>query len=121
MRSIPVDSTNLTFVHLETIAKMKRDDRGKSTQGETADGLPQWTIRAVCNAPDEKPVIIEVTVALAKEPSLPMLSEIDFGGLVARSWAMDGRSGISFSAGNVRAKASSNGTKPSTPAAAAAS
>lgn len=122
MKSIPVNTAEINFTCIEVVAKTRRDDRtGREFQSENQDGLPVWTVRCLTQIEGQKPETLDVSVASAKEPALGALIPVEFGNLVARPWSMDGRSGLSFSAENVRAKSSSNGKSAPAPAAAPAS
>lgn len=100
MRSIPVDTMAVAFKAVEVTPKTDRE----GTQKVNFENVPQWTIQCMAVPLVGKAELVDVTVAARTAPELAVLAEIDFTGLVARSWEMaatattPARFGISFSA-----------------------
>lgn len=117
MRSLPIDTTDITFVLVEVAAKLNFDTKLQDRERDTK--TPAWVVRALVLG-DDKPEVLEVRVYALTEPAIPAFSTIRFGGLAARQWQQGERSGMSFSATKVDiAPASTNG-KPKDLAAATA-
>ncbi len=127
MKSIPVNTSDLTFMVVVIEAKSNREGVQSLRRLEDGTMVPQWRIQAVVSGHSGKPEMIEVTVAGKVEPSFPAGTPVQFERLVARPWDManvnregtdvEKRQGLSFSAEMVRAatvKPSTNGTKADT-------
>lgn len=99
MKSIPVDTSVLTFVTAETVAKLN-----DGVQKVSQDGTLQWVIRvmALSARPSVKPEVIDVTISNPTDPAIPLYTKVEFIDLTARFWEMNGRAGISLSAAGVR-------------------
>ena len=111
MRFVPVAADRLECVYVEAVAKT--DQLG--VQKVAADGRPIWSVRVLARSigTDQRPEIIEVAI-----PSLtPMgdnlapFSPVELQGLQVFPWAMDGRSGLAFSAEGARTVKARNGAK----------
>lgn len=98
MRSIPVDQTRLDIKAID-VAPKHRD----GVQTLNADNVPVWTVQALVTPTEGKAELVVVNVPAAQSPSLVPLAPVEFKDLTARSWEMNGRSGVSFSATTVRA------------------
>jgi len=97
MKVIPVDTNILTFVHMGVIEAATERIGGAPRTNEA--GLALWRVPAVVVIPGEKkPEGVIVIVPSAAEPKLEQGSEVKFRSLRARSWSMNGSSGISLSA-----------------------
>ncbi len=65
------------------------------------NGLPVWNIQLVATD-DDGGEIIHVTVTGTKAPDLEVGDPVEVTGLVAKPWAANGRTGVSFKAKTVR-------------------
>ncbi len=108
MRSLPLDQARTG--QFQIIATSPKLDQAQA-QKQTADGVPQWTVQVLNTPPPSdsgfnvKAGLEEVTVAASKAPEFPPLTSVRFGDLTARSWEMNGRSGVALSASSVAAVA----------------
>lgn len=103
MDIIPIDPDRVGIFQIVSISP--RAGRG-GEQRTSADGVAQWTAQALQTPPPRdgfqpKAALVEVTLTMALPPTIDPLAEIGFIDLVARPWAMDGRSGVAFSATDV--------------------
>jgi len=114
MRSLPIDQARTG--QFQIIAVTPKLDQSQD-QKRNADGVPQWTIQALNTPPQgdsgfaTKAGLEEVTVAAPKAPEFPPLTSVRFGDLTARSWEMNGRSGVALSATSVAAVAGAGGSR----------
>lgn len=117
MQTIPVDQSGLDTVFLAVVPK--NDLEGEQTK--TRDGLPKWEIQALVTSEEQRrPEILLVTIAQDRAPDLAPMTPCQFENLVARAWSQGDRSGVAFSATQVRPSGkpnkppvpSSNGNKP---------
>lgn len=104
MRVYPIDTARTgQFQFIQAMAK--RGEGGE--QATTNDGLPRWVVQVlVTPLPvagfEPKATLEEINIADRYAPDLMPMSDVDFPGLVARPWSMNGRSGISLSAEGVQ-------------------
>jgi len=97
MRTIPVDTSALTFIFMGVIEPAV--DRDKGAQRSSEAGVPLWRVPAVVVLPGEKkPEGVVVIVPNPVEPKLEQGNEIKFRNLRARVWSMNGSSGTSLTA-----------------------
>ena len=127
MRFVPVDTSRVELVYVESVPKMQRDQKtGISAQKLHADGRPVWAVRCLARevgatVPENaKPELIEVAVPNPRDLGevLDAFVPISFDNLRVFPWAMgqDGggvNQGLAYSADGCKtAKAKTNGTKP---------
>ena len=100
MRTIPVDTSVLTFIHFGEVEPALAQDK---TQRVTQDGnLPLWRVPVVVlSSASKTPEGDVVTVPSSVAPKLEQGVEIRFRGLRARSWSMGTSSGVSLNADGV--------------------
>ena len=127
MRFVPVDTSRVELIYVESVPKMARDQKtGISAQKIHNDGRPVWAVRCLARevgstVPENaKPELIEVAVpnprALAEV--LDPFQPISFDNLRTFAWAMgqDGggvNQGLAWSADGCKTiKAKTNGIKP---------
>lgn len=102
MRSIPVAVDRLSLIAVVVSESLDPDGKRKSNQM----GEPLWKCQLMATE------LLDVTVPGAR-PEIQPLQAVEVENLVARAWAMDGRSGVSFSATSIRLAApATNGRKP---------
>ena len=107
MRSIPIDTTGMTFTVIAVVEATDADGR----QRMNADRVPLWTVQALVQH-DGRPEVIEVRIPSAAQPRPPVMGGASFVGLRATPWSIEGRSGVSFSAQAVNAAPVKNGAAP---------
>jgi len=99
MRSIPVDTSTIRFIHLGEI------EAATTNEGEPrldTNGVAMWKVPVSSIVlGDKKPEGLVVTVASATKPKFEQGAELHFTGLRARSWQMGGNAGTSFTAEKV--------------------
>ena len=102
MRTIPVDTSVLTFIHFGEVEPALAQDK---TQRVAQDSnLPLWKVPVVVLSPASRtPEGDIITVPNNVAPKLEQGVEIRFRGLRARSWSMGTSSGVSLSADGVEA------------------
>jgi hypothetical protein len=98
MQVIPVDASEVEFSFVECVPKS--DQNG--VQRRNAANVPQWSVRVLAVTEGQRPTVTEVTVAQEHMPELTPLSPCQFERLVARGWSQGDRSGVAFSAEQVR-------------------
>ena len=122
MRSIPIDTTRLELLYVETVPTFDQQGVQKLDRN---DSRPLWSVRCLARQTDStfKPELIEVRVASLTDLAqvLTAYSPIVFDNLTCRAWAMADdrgngvRDGLSFSAdGASTSKPGRNGAKTST-------
>ena len=100
MRTIPVDTSALTFIHFGEVEPALAQDKSQRTALDS--NLPLWKVPVVVLSPSSKaPEGIIVTLPGSTAPKLVQGGEIRFRSLRARSWSMGTSSGISLSADGV--------------------
>lgn len=127
MRFVPVDTSRVELVYVESVAKMARDNKtGISAQKLHADGRPVWAVRCLARevgstVPENaKPELIEVAVPNPRDLGdvLDAFQPISFDNLRVFPWAMgqDGggvNQGLAYSADGCKTgKSSKNGAAP---------
>lgn len=115
MKSIPVDQAALTLRAIEVVAA-ERDGRPQMTD----DGRHVWLVRTLVQTAGAKPETVDVRVPASVQPVLGDMCPVEFVDLVAKPWNMDGRSGVSLSAVEVRALRAKNGAGKPEPVGASA-
>lgn len=105
MRSIPVDTSRLGDLLVLSV-KASTDQEGQ--QKKNFDGITMWKIETLLRLEARgtfkpKAEVVEISVPSRTEPDLEPMSTLLPQGLVARSWEMNGRSGIALSADAVEA------------------
>jgi hypothetical protein len=115
MRSIPVDQARLSlaFIDAAPVAQRHPDTRqvipGRQALDDT--GVPLWNVNALAVVAGEAGgETVRIKVPHDTEPAFEPLARIECENLAARSWEMDGRSGVSLSASAIRLAGSSNGS-----------
>jgi hypothetical protein len=98
MQVIPVNTNDVEFSFVECVPKA--DQNG--VQRRNAANVPQWSVRVLAVTEGQRPIVTEVTIAQESPPELTPLSPCQFEKLVARGWSQGDRSGIAFSAEQVR-------------------
>jgi hypothetical protein len=98
MNPIPVNASAIDFVAVEVVPKS--DLNGQ--QRRNAAGVSQWSVRALCVQADQKPSVVEVTIAQESCPEVTPMSNVMFEDLICRPWQQGDRSGVAFSASQVR-------------------
>ncbi|MHB8379775.1 MAG: hypothetical protein ACYDB2_07650 [Acidimicrobiales bacterium] len=100
MRTIPIDTSALTFIHFGEVEPALAQDK---TQRVAQDSnIPLWKVPVVVLSPASKtPEGDIITVPNNAAPKFEQGVEIRFRGLRARSWSMGTSSGISLSADGV--------------------
>lgn len=109
MKVIPVDTTRLGKMRVLSITPELQED---GAQRVNADRLPVWIAETLIQAPDPdadagmagryaRSEVERIKVACPAVPEIADFQEARFLDLVARSWSLDGRSGISLSASAV--------------------
>lgn len=106
MRSIPVDTSRLGDLLVLSV-KASTDQEGKQKK-KNFDGITMWKIETLLRLEARgtfkpKAEVVEIGVPSRTEPDLEPMSTLLPQGLVARSWEMNGRSGIALSADAVEA------------------
>jgi hypothetical protein len=100
MRTIPVDTSALTFVHFGQVEPALSQDGIHRTVQDS--GLPLWKVPVVVlSATSKTPEGVLVTVPSGAVPKLDQGAEVRFSGLRARAWAMGTSNGVSLSADGV--------------------
>lgn len=107
MRSIPVDTSRLGDLLVLSV-KASTDQEGKQKKKKNFDGITMWKIETLLRLEARgtfkpKAEVVEISVPSRTEPDLEPMSTLLPQGLVARSWEMNGRSGIALSADAVEA------------------
>lgn len=105
MRNIPVDTNRLGELLVLSV-KPSTDQEG--TQKTSREGVPMWKVETLLRPEargDFKPKaeVVEVSVPSRTEPDLDPMSTLLPQGLTARTWEMNGRSGVALSADSVEA------------------
>lgn len=105
MRSIPVDTSRLGDLLVLSV-EASTDQEGQ--QKKNFDGITMWKIETLLRLEARgtfkpKAEVVEISVPSRTEPDLEPMSTLLPQGLVARSWEMNGRSGIALSADAVEA------------------
>jgi hypothetical protein len=95
---VPVNTSAIDFVAVEVVAKSDMN----GVQRRNAANVPQWAVRALCIQPDQKPTVLEVTIAQESMPEVAPMASVMFEDLICRPWQQGDRSGIAFSASMVR-------------------
>ena len=99
MNIVPVDQSQLAMQVIELLPKSDLD----GVQKLNADKVPQWIVRClVAGGPLSRPSVTDITVAAPNMPELVPMSHVRFEQLVGRPWDNNGRSGVAFSAAQVR-------------------
>lgn len=100
MRTIPIDTSALTFIHFGEVEPALAQDK---TQRVAQDSnIPLWKVPVVVLSPASKtPEGDNITVPNNVAPKFEQGVEIRFRGLRARSWSMGTSSGISLNADGV--------------------
>jgi len=102
MRTIPVDTSALTFIHFGEVEAALSQDKTQRTSQES--NLPLWKVPVVVLSPASKtPEGVIVTVPASAAPKLDQGGVVHFRSLRARSWSMGTSSGVSLSADGVEA------------------
>ncbi|ETA04226.1 hypothetical protein E0F15_08865 [Frankia sp. B2] len=99
MRVIPVDVTAFSVVTAMGPAAPVIDRESGSQRGN-ADGLPLWTVPVAVAMADGTAEVITVRIA-GEAPTVQPGTPVRLTGLVGRSWQMQGRHGISYSAASI--------------------
>lgn len=117
MKFVPVDTTRVECVYVETVGKMV-DGAQKVARD---DGRPIWAVRCllrdltpVPGGAPSKPELVEVAIPNPRDLGevLDAFQPIQFDNLRCFPWVMEGRNGLAFSADGCRTgKASRNGSK----------
>lgn len=104
MQTIPVDQTRFSSMVVISVGPdLDRDNKPRANR----DGEPIWKLQ-VLFAPEKsgdfepRATVEFVKIAGGPEPELHPMQEVEFTGLSGRHWSMEGRSGISLSADDVR-------------------
>ena len=102
MRTIPVDTSALTFFHFGEVEPALAQDK---TQRVAPDSnLPLWKVPVVVlSSASKTPEGDFVTVPGHAAPKFEQGIEVRFKGLRARSWSMGTSNGVSLSADSVEA------------------
>ncbi len=116
MKFVPVDTTRVETVYIETVGKMQ-DGAQKVTRD---DGRPIWAVRVLLREigggiEGAKPELVEVAVPNPRDLGevLDAFQPIQFDNLRCFPWVMEGRNGLAFSADGCKTgRPSTNGTKP---------
>ena len=98
MRRIPVDPARLgepRFVQSET----RTDNEGKTV---LRDGVPVQRVSVLVKPADERPEVLEVSVPRTEPFKFNDNEKVRFDNLRAMPWSTEGRSGVSYSADDVR-------------------
>lgn len=124
MRSIPVDVARVAFLVLAVARAEVRanpDDRNSAMVPRAdRDGQPVWRLQVAAKLLDGvegddldevRAEPFDVTIA-GDRPKVSALDAVEFEGLVARAWSMEGRSGVSFTATSVTKAGAKPGPKP---------
>jgi hypothetical protein len=107
MKRIPVDTGALSRCVLVDVVPAERDGR----QTTNADGVPQYEAQALVQVVGEKrPEVIPVKFATSTPPELLTLVPVELIDLRATLWQLEGRSGIAYSAAEVRPVVPVNGS-----------
>jgi hypothetical protein len=107
MKRVPVDVS--AFVRLEVIDVVAAERDGR--QSLNAEGVPVWELQVLAQvAGERRPEVIAVKVATSTKPEV-LAGPVELLDLRASLWSLDGRSGIAFSASEVRPLRSANGSK----------
>jgi hypothetical protein len=97
VRIIPIDTSRLTIVIGGDVKPATNQD---GTPRTTREGKPLVNVPVIVMADGGTETM---TVRLpGPVPSLPVLTKVAFVGLVAKPWALDGRSGVSFQADGIQ-------------------
>jgi hypothetical protein len=100
---IPVDPRRMYFQALNVSPKFKHAPKGSDPVQNTENDVPLWEIQTLVNvAGENKAELVNVVVPSPFNPGFPPLTQLQFEGLFARIWAMDGRHGVSFRAESVQ-------------------
>jgi len=100
MRTIPVDTSALTFMHFGEVEAALSQDKTQRTSLDS--NLPLWKVPAVVlSAASKVPEGVVVTVPGSSAPKLDQGAVLNFRSLRARSWSMGTSSGVSLSADGV--------------------
>ncbi len=94
MKTIPVDCTKLSLLVAGPIQPATAPD---GTPRRDRAGRPLYNVPVVVMAEGGNADTMTVRVP-GPVPQLPPLTPVRLTGLVARPWAMEGRSGVSFAA-----------------------
>lgn len=104
MQTIPVDHTRIgSLVVVSVGPDMDRENKPRANR----DGEPIWKLE-VLHRPEQtgdfapRAGVEVVKVTGGPEPDVQPMEEVEFIGLTARHWSMEGRSGISLSADDVK-------------------
>lgn len=97
MRTIPVDCSKLTLLVAGAIQPATTQDGSPRRDGA---GRPLFTVPVIVMVEGGNADTLTVRVA-GPVPQVPPLTPVKFSNLVARPWAMDGRSGVSYSADGI--------------------
>jgi hypothetical protein len=98
MNPIPVRSDAIDFVAVEVVAKSDLN----GVQRRNTANVPQWTVRALAIQADQKPSVVEVTISQDNAPEVAPMASVQFEDLICRPWQQGDRSGVAFSASQVR-------------------
>ena len=110
MRSIPIDTSAMTFTVIAVVESLDGDGRQKMT----TDRVPLWVVQTLVQH-DGRPEVLEVRIPSNAQPKPPVMGPVSFLGLKATPWSIEGRSGVSYSATAVNAVNAApvrNGAKP---------
>lgn len=105
MRVIPIDTERLGDL---TVLSVKASTDQAGVQKVSREDVPMWKVECLLRpiqTGDFKPKaeVVEVSVPSRTEPDLEPMSTLLPTGFIARSWEMNGRSGIALSADSVEA------------------
>lgn len=127
MRSIPVDVSRVAFLALavgRAEVRQNPEDRNSPMVAKAdRNGQPLWRVQVAAKLLDgvegddldevrAEPFDVQVA---GERPKVSALDAIEFVGLVARAWQMDGRAGVSFTAASVAKAAKAAAKVPAVP------
>jgi hypothetical protein len=114
LRSIPIDPArvSLAFIDAAPVA-MRHPETRQVIQGRQAgdeNGVPLWQVNALAVVSGEQGgETVRIKVPHDSAPAFEPLARIECENLLARSWELEGRSGISLSASAIRLAGAGNG------------
>lgn len=101
MQRMKLDETaNGDFQAIDVSARTDRE----GTQRKNRDDVPQWEVEVLHRPAKEgsDAEVIKIKIAAEKAPEVRPMTPVSFPGLQAFFWEMNGRSGISLSADEVK-------------------
>ena len=117
MQTLPINTAAMDFTFLAIVPKLDQNQ----VQARNKDNVPKWEIQLLMSSEAERrPEVLALTLTTNTPPELVAMTPVQVENLIARHWENNGRSGIAFSADQVRPSGkahkppapSTNGNKP---------